>query len=216
MHDSKNFFRSLVFLAIVLAGLSTARAETLVDTIRAKYGADAFRQVEEIRFTFAARVLGIGPSHTWIWKPKADSVTLVDEGYSYSRKNMNAKAQKLDEKFLNDQNWLFFPLGLGLDKNARIDIDTGFTRSPKNKQDLRHMVVTYGVAGGGSSGDRYDVYVEPDGLIREWTYRKRGSGSGVSWTWEKYVHVGGMLFSLDHRGLAHIKLKDIEVNGPAR
>jgi hypothetical protein len=215
MNASKNPLRSPVFLAIALAGVSLARAETLVDTIRAKYGADSFGRVEEIRFTFSARVLGIGPSHTWIWKPKADSVTLVDEGYSYSRKDMDKKAQKLDGKFLNDQNWLFFPLGLGLDKGTRIDIDTGLSPSPKKKEPLRHLAVTYAGAGSASPGDRYDVYVEPDGLIREWTYHKRGGRSGVSWTWEKYVHVGGMLFSQDHRGLAHIKLKDIEVHGSA-
>ena len=199
------------FFLACLSVLHPARAGTLVDTILAKYGYPAFKRAEEIRFTFSGKVLGMGPSRTWIWKPRSDSVTSVDEGVSYSRRHMGDKEKSIDKRFINDQYWLTFPLHLGMDKGTRIEIDSGLTPSPKKKENLRRVVVTYVQSDGYTPNDRYELFVRPDGLILEWTYHRRGGRRGVPWTWEDYAAYNRVLFSREHKGIAHITFRDIEV-----
>ncbi len=201
----------LGIMAVTLGCLVPVRAETLVDTILARYGYPAFKQANEIRFTFAGKMLGMGPSRTWIWKPKNDSVTRVDKGFSYSRKDMSEKAKSLDKDFINDQYWLIFPLHLGMDKDTRIQIDSGFSASPKAKEKLRRVTVAYLKSDGYTPNDSYELFVTQDGLIKEWTYHKKSRGKGVSWTWEDYVTRNGVLFSQERKGIAHISFRDIEV-----
>lgn len=186
-------------------------SETLVDTILTQYGYPAFKQAEIIRFTFTAKVAGLGPKHTWIWKPKSDSVTLVEDGFSYSRKKMEDKEKAVDKKFINDQYWLVFPFHLGMDKDSRIEIDSGLTVSPKNHEKLRRVTVTYLQGNGYSPGDRYELFVQPDGLIKEWTYHKSGGKFGVSWTWENNVRFKDVLFSQVHQGIPTIQFSEIVV-----
>ncbi|MDB5048433.1 MAG: hypothetical protein JWO30_1504 [Fibrobacteres bacterium] len=201
----------LCLIAVTHVCLAQARAETMVDTILAKYGYEAFKKAKEIRFTFTGKVMGVGPSHTWIWKPQSDSVTLVGKRVSYSRKNMGEKEKSIDKDFINDQYWLIFPLHLGMDKGTRIEIDTGLSVSPKKKERLRRVVVAYVQSDGYTPNDTFELYVAPDGLIKEWTYHRRSGKRGVSWTWERYAAFNGVLFSQEHNGLAHITFSDISV-----
>lgn len=196
---------------LILAMQGTAHAATLVDTVLARYGFEAFQRAEEIRFTFRGTLLGMGPSHTWIWKPKSDSVISVDEGIAWSRKSMGEKEKKLDKSFINDMYWLTFPLHLGMDKGIRIDVDSQAAPSPVNKEMLRRITVTYMQPQGYTPGDVYELFVAPDGLVKEWNYRKGGRKRGFKWTWEDHAPHGGILFSREHKGFAHIVLSGIEV-----
>lgn len=197
----------LAFMALK----GTAHSATLVDTVLARYGFEAFKRAEEIRFTFSASVLGMGPSHTWIWKPKSDSVFSVDEGIAWSRKSPGEKGKKPEKSFVNDMYWLTFPLHLGLDKGIRIDIDSQAAASPVNKEMLRRITVAYTQPAGYTPGDAYELFVAPDGLIKEWVYRKGGKKRGIKWTWEDHASFGGILFSRKHEGIVDIVLSGIEV-----
>ncbi len=198
-------------LAAFLLIIPSAQAHPVVDTILAKYGAEAFKQAKEIRFTFHAKMIGIGPTRTWIWKPQSDSVTRVDKGISYSRKSMNAAQKALDANFVNDQYWLIFPLHLGMDKGMQITVDSALTPSPIRKTPLRRVEVAYTQPAGYTPNDSYELYVDPEGLIKEWVYHKGGKKLGLKWTWEKYETFSGILFAEEHHGLAHIYFTDIEV-----
>ena len=204
--------RSISLAAILLAA-PEARETGLVDTVLQKYGFKAFDKVESIRFTFHGKALGfIGPSHTWIWKPKSDSVTFVDKGISYSRKNVGEEHRGIDKSFVNDQYWLMFPFHMAWDKGMVITVDTGLSESPRHKESLRKIRVTYMEPGGYSPNDSYDLFVAPDGLIKEWTYHKRGGKWGMSWTWEDHAEYSGLRFARDHRGLFRIRFSDIVVD----
>jgi hypothetical protein len=208
-----------LFTAMAALAAPEAEAATLVDTVLQKYGLKAFDKVESIRFTFQGKALGfIGTSHTWIWKPKSDSVTLVDKGISYSRKNVGKEHRGIDKSFVNDQYWLMFPFHMAWDKGVAIAVDTGLTESPRNKERLRKIRVTYMEPGGYSPNDSYDLFVAPDGLIKEWTYHKRGGRLGMSWSWEDHAEISGLLFSRDHPGLFRIRFSDIQVDtgGPSQ
>ncbi|MDB5105936.1 MAG: selenophosphate synthetase [Fibrobacteres bacterium] len=203
----RNISSTLALLLMAAAGHSA----TLVDTVLAKYGMDAFKNAKEIRFTFHAKVAGMGPSHTWSWKPKADSVTSVDKGISYSRKSMNEKEKKIDKGFVNDMYWLTFPLHLGMDKGIEIKIDSALTPSPKKKEPLRRIAVAYVQEAGYTPNDAYELFVAPDGLIKEWVYHRKGSKRGAAWTWEDNAVIGGILFSREHKGIVRIHFTDIQV-----
>jgi hypothetical protein len=196
---------------LIMAFQGPAHSATLVDTVLAKYGFEAFKRAEEIRFTFRGSILGMGPSHTWIWKPKSDSVVSVDKGIAWSRKSMGDKEKKLDKSFVNDMYWFTFPLHLGMDKGIRIDVDSQAAASPINKEILRRIAVTYMQPAGYTPNDSYELFVAPDGLIKEWIYHKGGKKRGFKWTWEDHASFGGILFSREHKGIAHIVISGIEV-----
>ncbi len=201
------FFFPLLLALNPMQGYS----ETLVDTLAKKYGIDAFKKAQEIHFTFHAGKMGLGLSHSWIWKPQKDSVTFVDDGLSYSRQNMDEKTRKVDQKFINDMYWLTFPLHLTRDKGIQVSVDINPTLSPIKKARLRKISVQYAQAIGYTPNDAYELFVTPDGLVKEWTYYKRGGKRGVSWTWENDTTAGGILFSQKHQGLVNIKFTGIEV-----
>lgn len=201
---------SAIAFALAIAG-KPLQAHPVVDAILAKYGADSLKQAKEIRFTFHAKMIGMGPTHTWIWRPQSDSVTRVDKGISYSRKAMNEAQKSLDATFINDQYWLLFPLHLGMDKGTRITVDSALTPSPIKQESLRRVMVEYTQPAGYTPGDAFELYVDPDGLVKEWVYHKGGKKRGLKWTWEKNESFSGILFSQEHHGLAHIYFTDISV-----
>ncbi|MEO6094532.1 MAG: hypothetical protein ABIW76_02260 [Fibrobacteria bacterium] len=209
---------SITPLHLLIAALgflvsAPVHSDTLVDTVLARYGYDAFKKAEEIRFTFRGTLAGIGPSHTWIWKMQRDSVYSIEDGVSigYSRKAMGDKEMKLDKSFVNDMYWLTFPLHLAMDKGIQVVVDSQASVSPVKKEPLRRIKVTYMQAQGYTPNDSYELFAAPDGLIKEWKYYKGGGKLGASFTWEKYAEIGGILFSQEHKGLAHITFSGIEV-----
>jgi hypothetical protein len=212
MNSFKKWPGALFYLSIAALAAGPVRAATLVDTVLSKYGMEAFKKAREIRFTFHGKLIGIGPSHTWIWKPQSDSVIAVDKGISYSRKSMNGKEKDLDKAFVNDMYWLTFPLHLGLDQGIRISVDSAAASSPVKKEPLRRIVIAYMQPEGYTPNDSYELFVAPDGLVKEWVYHKGGRKLGAAFTWENYATFGGVLFSQEHKGLAHIYFTGIEVH----
>jgi hypothetical protein len=187
------------------------KTDPFVEAILQKYGIEAFKKAKEIHFTFHAKTLGVGPSHAWIWYPQSDSVACVDDGISYSRKSMNEKQKSIDAKFINDMYWLSFPLHLAMDKGIQVVVDTGLTASPKKKEKLRRVSVTYMQKEGYTPNDSYELFVAPDGLIKEWIYHRHGGKRGAAWTWENQNAYSGVLFAQDHHGIVHISFSDISV-----
>ena len=207
----KNGSIAVLFGFLLMAMQGPAHSETLVDTVLARYGIEAFKRAEEIRFTFRGTLLGMGPSHTWIWKPKSDSVVSVDKGVAWSRKSMGEKERTLDKSFVNDMYWLTFPLHLGIDKGMRLEIDSLAAASPVKGEMLRRIVVAYTQPAGYTPGDMYELFAAPDGLIKEWIYHRGGKKRGFKWTWEEHGTVGGILFSRKHEGIVDIAFSGIEV-----
>ncbi len=124
---------------------------------------------------------------------------------------MGEKEKAIDKKFINDQYWLIFPFHLGMDKETHIDIDSTLSPSPKNKEMLRKIRVIYMNSSGYTPKDSYELFVQPDGTIKEWTYYRTNGKMGASFTWENNQRYLGILFSQKHRGLANIDFSGIKV-----
>jgi hypothetical protein len=58
--------------------------------------------------------------------------------------------------------------------------------------------------GGYTPGDTWDLFLGPDGRIKEFTYHRGGpkKPSLLSTTWAGYKQAGPLLVSTDHRGIA--------------
>lgn len=201
-------FRILIALGLITTAVPAA--PPMVDSILARYGLEAFKKAQEVRFTFHAGKFGLGISHTWIFHPKSDSVTRVDGGKSFSLKSPG-KHKGLAKDFANDWYWLSFPLHLGLDKGITITVDSATASSPVRGESLTRVQVAYPKQGGFTPGDIYELWAAPDGTIREWKYHRKGGKRGLQWKWDNHLTTGGVTFALDHDGPFRIHFTDVEV-----
>jgi hypothetical protein len=108
----------------LLAVSPTSRAQTnpsIGDQIAKTHGLDGFGQIEAIRFTFNAQVLGNNVSRSWVWWPKTGQI-------SYEGKDKDGKPVKvtyvesqldaapanvkdaIEPAFVNDKYNMIFPL----------------------------------------------------------------------------------------------------------
>lgn len=204
--------KTLLCLALAHACLVVPGAHPLIEAIRGYYGVEKIMQAREIRFTFNLRILGMGPSHTWIWRPQSDSVTFVDDGVSYSRKSMDAKFTSIDKKFVNDQYWFAFPIHMAYDKGIEIAVDSGLEISPIKEEKLHRIVVSYRRPQGYTPNDAYVLWATPGGEIKEWEYHRGGNmKTGFNWTWENQQVFSGLRFALEHKGWVHVFFTDVSV-----
>lgn len=202
----------LIALGLLGAGRAGAAGNhPLVESILARYGLAAFSQVREVGFTFHAGKFGMGISHTWIYRPKADSVTRVDGGKSFSLKSPG-RHEGLAKDFVNDWYWLSFPLHLAWDKGIAITVDSAPAPSPIRGESLTRVRVAYPRQGGFTPGDVYDLWAAPDGTIREWKYHRKGGKRGMKWKWDKHETYKGVTFATDHEGPFRIHFTGIHVN----
>ena len=173
-----------------------------------RYGVESFDQVEILRFTFNARVGAKMVRRTWIWKPRANTVTATAENdrpmvtftHPPVSKNTNAEIRALDAQFVNDSYWLLFPLHLAWDTTVVVE-DRGWAPRPMRAGKARLIMVSYPAAGGYTPGDVYELFIGGDGLIAEWLYRRGGAATPTRMsTWEDHRRLGPLLVSLDHQG----------------
>ena len=180
------------------------------DAVLANDGTTDWSDVERLDFTFNG-------NRQWSWEPKAGRVTLtrkngeaveiplipesmmMRDGISPTDGMLQAHRQ-----FINDTYWLLFPFQL-VWSNPTVTEQDGqdFTLPTGNGGAGRKVVVQFPDEGGYTPGDRYDLYLSADGIIREWAFFRGGEGEGNPVTWEGYVTLGPLLISTLHRNPAN-------------
>ncbi len=172
------------------------------------YGIDGFAQVEAIRFTFNARVGAKQVRRSWMWKPASGEVVYgadrpseaVTFFHPLAADAADSGQRDLDAKFVNDRYWLLFPLHLVWDQTAEVE-DQGRARRPIGGGEARRIEVRYPSTGGYTPGDVYELFIDIDGQIAEWVYRRGGDVRPTRMsTWEDHRRLGPLLISLDHHG----------------
>ena len=173
-----------------------------------RYGVESFDQVEILRFTFNAQVGTKTVRRTWIWKPRTNTVTATAENdrptvtftHPPASKNTNAEIRALDAQFVNDSYWLLFPLHLVWDQSATVE-ERGRTPRPLGTGQARMVEVGYPSSGGYTPGDVYELFIDRDGRIVEWVYRRGGDAQPTRMsTWEDHRRLGPLVVALDHHG----------------
>ena len=203
-------------LGMVLILPATSAAEQglpIVEQLAKTYGLESFGQVEAIRYTFHAKLPGIDFSRSWVWEPKADSVTYEGKDKSgkpvkvtYLRSELGSQSaqvkEEIDPGFINDQYWLLLPFHVAWD-GAAVE-HAGSHKLPFGEGSAEKLVVKYAADTGYSPGDTWELYIGADGRIQELVFRRGGSAkpSIVVATWADYKKAGPLLFSLDRPATA--------------
>ena len=220
-----------LFLGVLLlAGTSLAQTRPpIAEQLAKTYGLDSFGQIEAIRYTFNVQFPGVNISHSWVWEPKTGKVSYEGkdkEGkpvkVTYLRSQLNSQPanvkDEIEPAFVNDQYWLVFPFHVYWDTSADVQ-DLGMQKLPLGKGSARRVVVKYPMeAGGYTPGDTWELFVGPDGRVKEFIYRRGGTKKPgvVIATWAGYKKAGPLLISTEHRGTAdgkplHLFFSDVSV-----
>jgi hypothetical protein len=212
----KNLLLSLSVLALLA---SCQQRETLPDTLPMQvakaYGFENWDQVKSIGYTWnVQRDSATVVSRTWKWNIQDSTVSYAgaDTSFTYS-----LTADSLPEKdgaFINDKYWALMPFQLAWDKGYTYEV-TEKASSPIQGLPSTKLSILYGVEGGYTPGDAYDLYLDAEHKILEWTFRKGNAPEGRTWTWEKSVPYGPIQLSLEHKdpeGKRFIWLTDVTIN----
>jgi len=180
-------------------------------------GYDHWNEVKELRFTFNVDRDTSHFERSWIWKPGEKEVTYMSEEdtVTYNQQEMDSTLRKIDASFINDKFWFLVPYQLMWDqKSFTYDVEPG-TPSPIQGTPMKKLTIVYGDDGGYTPGDAYDLYLDDNNMIREWTFRrgnKPAPGSNASW--EGYKSFDGLQLATMHQmgGGAKLYFTGIAVN----
>ena len=201
--------------ALLPAAGSAQQRPAIAEQIAKTYGIDSWGQVEALRYTFH---IDAGPklrlSRSWVWEPKTGQITYEGPDkagkpvkVTYSRAQLasqsDAVKNDIDAAFFNDQYNLLFQFHLIWDTAATVE-DAGMAKLPLGKGKARKVVTKYPSEGGFTPGDTWELYVGPDGRIKELLFRHGGP------TWPSvfiaayldHKKAGPLLFALNHKGKA--------------
>ena len=206
--------KSVVILLLIfglITGCSTSQPSAPKDIrhrIGEAYGAESFRRVEVLEYTFNVQIGEKRISRSWVWWPQVEQVTFKggsNQGaLTYNRleldENPPQDLKQIDAWFINDNYWLLFPIHMIWDRQAKVE-DTGHRKRPIGEGTAKCVVVTYPAAEGYTPGDIYELFVDNEYMITEWVYRRGGSQTPSRITsWEDHREAGGLIFSLNHHG----------------
>ena len=205
----------LAMISYILLGLLAVAPTSLAQTspsigeqIAKTYGLDGWGQIDAIRFTFNAQVLGESVSRSWVWWPKTGQI-------SYAGKDKDGKPVKvtyvesqldtapanvkdaIEPAFANDKYNLIFPLQAYWDGAA--EHDKGMQKLPLGEGSARKVVVDY------SPGDIWDLYLASNDRVEAFGFHRGDSGLKPTIavaTWGAYKKAGPLLISTDRRGTA--------------
>ncbi len=201
-------------LYIALALVSTAVAEDELDPrarIADAYGYPGWSEVDELRYTFHARLGDKTMERSWRWQPKTMRITYTGPGEdgrpetvtyhrNTPREQWSDAAKRIDRAYINDRYWLLFPFHVLWDTSAEVE-DTGMHQRPLGDGEARRITVRYPAEGGYTPGDVYELFVDNGYRILEWVYRHGGAEKPTRMsTWENHAQLGPIIVSLDHRG----------------
>ncbi len=164
------------------------------------YGLEKWEDVEEVNFSFVVNPGENENLRTWSWKPKTNMVTQFKDGdeITYDKSNLDEGYILTDKAFVNDSFWLLFPFHLVWD-DVNFSVEESAV-SPINKIKTSKIIVRYPDEGGYTPGDRYDVYVNNNYHIVEWSYYPSGSREPVlNNTFEDLSDFNGIKINLIHR-----------------
>jgi hypothetical protein len=192
-----------------MSGLSEASESEIGKKIAQAYGINGFHNIQELQFTFNAKIGEKVISRGWLWLPKEDKVTYLgnsetNQPLSYSRENIAAESESIkevDSWFINDQYWLLFPFHLVWDEGIKIEVEEEKVNLPIGSGITTKVSVIYPDDGGYTPGDIYELYLDDNHMILEWIYRRGGAETPTRiTTWEDNTQIGPLIISENHLG----------------
>jgi len=184
---------TLLFLSLVLIATSCSTPDasptdtqptprttfvpkTLADSIAFAHGFDHWQDVQQLDFRFDVDISGENKlQREWSWFPKLDSVIRTLDGTSTSiirNTTLDSNQLKIDGQFINDTYWLLMPFYLIWNDGGYTTLIDREAKSPLVDELRTMLTIQYGQQGGYTPGDAYDLFVDENYKLREWTFRK--------------------------------------------
>jgi len=199
--------RAFFYISILGAiGLSSATAsdkssQDLKRELAETYGLEAFSDINKVSFTFLVDFgQGTAVERQWEWNPGMNEVTFFpSDGNSVTFDRQDPGQADLAAKFVNDSYWLVFPFMAYWDDTAVLTEAPKLVDAPLSGTPMRKITVDHPADVGFTPGDAYDLYLDGEGVVREWVFRKGGQPepSRIT-TWEDYQDFSGIQIALDH------------------
>lgn len=199
----KNLLLSLSLLALLA---SCQQRETLPDTLPMQvakaYGFENFEDLKSIGYTWNVQRDSVTvASRTWKWNIQDSTVYFADADTSFTYSLTADSLPEKDGAFINDKYWALMPFQLAWDKGYTYEVVENVP-SPLQGVSSTKLSILYGAEGGYTPGDAYDLYLDSNHHILEWTFRKGNAPEGRTWTWEKATAFGPIQLSLEHKDAA--------------
>jgi len=194
---------ALLMLSHAVLAAAPEPPEPPADRLARAYGIKGWAQVQQIAFTFNAKLPGREDviSRAWIWTPKTDAITAhadTDQPLLFHGNDLpeDEAIRELHHQFINDSYWLLFPFQL-VWSNPAVTVH-GEAELPIGQGTATKLTAQWPDEGGYTPGDAYDLYLGDDGLIEQWVFRRGGGDEGRPATWEDHKQVGPIIVSLSH------------------
>lgn len=189
---------------------------TITEKVALAHGYDHWKNVQELRFTFNVDRDTMHFERNWTWHPKTQQVRLITGGdtISYNRKAVDSTLAQQDGGFINDKFWFLVPYQLIWDQGSFTHEYAPEALAPVSGDTMQKLTIVYGNEGGYTPGDAYDLYLDEQNMVREWTFRRGNKPApGSDATWEGYQEVAGLQLATMHQlgGGATLYFTDIEV-----
>ena len=121
----------------------------------------------------------------------------IGEDAASLKQQIKEEAIAADKAFVNDSFWLLYPFHLVWHEIEVITYDNQL--SPLLNKTTTKLRVNYPSEGGYTPGDSYEVYVDDNYNIVEWTYHRGGSDeAGLGNTFESQQSFNGIKVDMEH------------------
>ena len=203
----KNLFYCLSFVFLISScEQKPEQPDTLPMKVAKAYGFENFGQVNSIAYTWNVQRDSVNVlSRDWKWNIKDSTVYYSGPDTTFTYSLTADSLPKQDGAFINDKYWFMMPFQLAW--------DTGYTYetvenvpSPIAQANSTKLTILYKSGEptspemGYTPGDAYDLYLDENNLILEWTFRRGNGTEGRTWTWENSEKFGPITLTKDHMG----------------
>lgn len=202
----KYLYLVLALIAVHACQQKPQLPDTLPFKVAKAYGIENFDQVNSIAYTWNVQRDSVNVvSRDWKWNVKDSTVYYSGPDTTFTYSLTADSLPKQDGAFINDKYWAMMPFQLAWDSGYTHEI-TENVPSPLKGTNSTKLTIIYNSGEpkspgmGYTPGDAYDLYLDENHMILEWTFRRGNGAEGRTWTWENVNQFAPIKLAQDHMG----------------
>jgi hypothetical protein len=202
----KYLYLVLALIAVHACQQKPQLPDTLPFKVAKAYGIENFDQVNSIAYTWNVQRDSVNVvSRDWKWNVKDSTVYYSGPDTTFTYSLTADSLPKQDGAFINDKYWAMMPFQLAWDSGYTHEISENIATPLKGTNSTK-LTILYNSGEpkspgmGYTPGDAYDLYLDENHMILEWTFRRGNGVEGRTWTWENVNQFGPIKLAQDHMG----------------